>query len=203
MALNFLTGLSNFASAAAPGINAVGQIMNAIRGDRGVNNIASYASQPTGAELWTRDLLDALVNPDSPLAKNLAASEFATNRDAFLTQIKGMQSAGNRAVARGQRSAFFDPERRDEAVDYLTSRGLPMLQNQAQKNALERIATTATGTRNLVSPEFLRQQLSAGAMQSMESNRQINPLSRVTDTMGGIQSLLKALGNARQQAYML
>lgn len=119
---------------------------------------AKIAQQPTAAEARSSELYDAILNPDSPTFKRLQDREQQSVAQDFLSQIRAMQLADRREASSGRRGTFFNPERADEAVSYMISRGLPAAQAQARNNVADRLAAVASGQRGLIDQQVNRQQ---------------------------------------------
>ena len=64
-------------------------------------------------------------------------------RGAQQSDIKSKVLADRRERSMGRSPVFFDPERADENIAYQISRGAPMLQQQAQQSAIQRILEAA------------------------------------------------------------
>lgn len=200
MALGFLSDIGNFAQGAQPIVSSIGGLLNAIRGNKGIDQIVDQSQQPTDAESWYSSLMDDLLNPNSQHVNDLAQSDYKANTEAFLTQLKEMGLQSQRMAARGQRPTMFNPERRDETLDYLVSRGLPQMQQAARDNARKTISDAASGIKGMIPVQYLRQQGATKAMQTQEASRQIAPMSRTMDVLGGIQGLIKAISPQQQPA---
>lgn len=199
MALSFLSDLGNIAGQVTPVAQGIGGLINAIRGARGIESTGNAALQPTASEIEYKTLLDAITNPESARFKSVAEQEYKSNVDAFLEQLRMLTQQGNRQLARGQRSTIFNPERADETINYLTTRGLPKLQQQSRESARNTIAAAATGMRGMIPFDINRQQAIAGAGQVQNINQQVNPLGRFGDILQSIQSLGKTFSNMSDQ----
>lgn len=156
MALSFLDSVS-------PIVSLIGQIYGQNASNRAIskNNVA------TPAEKQSQALYAALADPNSPLLKQLTESQRADNLSGFQQQITEMQLADRRAGALGRSPTFFNPERADEAVSYLTSRGIPKLNEAAQSQAMQRILAAAGGQANAMPAQQNRQMIN---MQQGVSN---------------------------------
>lgn len=131
MALQFLT-------MAAQAIPAVTQILGAIKGT------PKPKIQPMPeSERYAISMLKALADPNNSLVKSLADEEFQTLRGAQQSDIKSKVLADRREQSMGRAPVFFDPERADENINYQISRGTPLLRQQSQQNAIQRIMDAA------------------------------------------------------------
>lgn len=129
-------------------LDSIGPIANLIAGIRGqkqANSAITQSNVPTQAETQQNALYQALLDPNSPLLASLSEQDRVKNLEGFQSQIRAMQLADRRGQAMGRAPTFFNPERADEAVSFLTSRGLPQLNALAQEQAQNRIIRAATG----------------------------------------------------------
>lgn len=117
------------------------------------NNVA------TPAEKQAQAIYAALADPNSQLFQQMADAEYADSLPAFQQHITEMQLADRRAQALGRSPTFFNPERADEAVSYLTSRGLPGLRTQAKSNAQTRLLNAASGYSQTIPYQVSRQRI--------------------------------------------
>lgn len=138
-----------------------------IYGQRQANRAIKKYNVPTAAERQSAEMYAALADPNSPLLQQFAKQEQDANVSNFLTQIRSMQNADRRQQALGRAPTFFNPERADEAVSFLTSRGLPQMQQQARETAFNRILAAARGVQTNQAPQAGRQ---AVGMQTGVSN---------------------------------
>jgi len=135
-----------------PAINLASQIW----GQRSANRAVSRYNVPTGAEKRTNALYEAILNPNSGLLQQLSQQERDQAQSAFLSQLREMQLADRRAQAMGRAPTFFNPERADESINFLTSRGLPMLNAIASERAQNRVTGAATGIGGLIPQQVAR-----------------------------------------------
>lgn len=140
MALSWLGDIGNYSSGAQSG-GALGGILELLKGrsankyaKRNVDLVANR--QPSQSETRSNALFEALLQPNNSLVRSQQEEGTRLGIEGLLTQIRQMQNADRRSVARGRRGGTFsDPERRDEFLDYSISRGLPYIQKQALENA--------------------------------------------------------------------
>lgn len=117
---------------------AVMQILGAFKGS------SKPKIQPMPeSERYAISMLKALADPNNSLVEQLADKEFQTLRGAQQSDIKSKVLADRRERSMGRAPVFFDPERADENVNYQISRGTPMLKQQSQQNAIQRIMDAA------------------------------------------------------------
>ena len=184
--LDFLSspGFSN-------GLNALSGIAGLISGIKGENDVyKAYKNQgPTASEARSNELLNALLDPNNAMVKNLQQEELNRSAAEFLSRIRGMQLADRRIQGRGGQPTFFNPERADEAVDFLVSRALPQLSQSGMDTARSRIANVAQGLRGNIPAEQQRQQDALRALQTHTANRS-NILKGLPQIFTQIQDLL-------------
>jgi hypothetical protein len=191
---------SNVANTVAPLVGPAQQILGAIRGPQ----MSSVPSVPTPqAETYVTGLLQQLADPNSRLLADLQAKEFGNLYDSFGGDIKRMQMADRRSQALGRDPTFFAPERRDEQVNYLMSRGAPQLQQQARQNALENILS-ATGVKGFAGAQAGRaleyQKRQAKAMEDFAGQQQAagGLPGRIGTAVQGIEDIMDIFGKNRQ-----
>lgn len=140
--------LGKIAEAAGP----VQQILRAIKGPEK----PKIQPQPE-SERYAISLLKALADPNNSYVQSLADKEFQTLRGGQQADIRSKVLADRREQSMGRAPVFFDPERADENIAYQISRGTPMLQQQSQQNAIDRILQAA-GVGKYAGAESERQQ---------------------------------------------
>lgn len=145
MALDFLGKITQ-------AIGPIQQILGAIRGPEK----PKMQPQPQ-SERYAISLLKALTDPNNSLLKSIQEEEFQGLRSGVQSDIKSKVLADRREQSMGRAPVFFDPERADENINYQISRGTPMLQQQSQQNAIQRILKAA-GVGNYAGAESDRQQ---------------------------------------------
>ena len=152
MAASFLdrigSALNSFGSQASPFLDVLGpaaKLYGEVRGQKQANQAINQSNVPTQAEAQQNALYQALLDPNSPLLRRLVEQDRATNVADLQTGIRERQLADRRAQALGRSPTFFNPERADEAVSFLTSRGLPQANALAQETAQNKIIRAATG----------------------------------------------------------
>lgn len=111
---------------------------------------------PTPSESQANSLFQALLDPNNSLVKQNTDVNLQKGMQDFLMQLKLMQMADARRGARGLRGTFFNPERADETINYLTTRGLPAITEQARDKATTDIRNTANSLRGFAPAEMER-----------------------------------------------
>lgn len=171
-------------------LDTIGTIAGLI-GQHQSNRAVKQNNVATKGEKQSQALYAALADPNSPLLQQMSAQERNNNLSAFQQQITQMQLADRRAQSMGRSPTFFNPERADEAVSYLTSRGLPAINAQSKEQAMARILQAAQGMSGAVPQQANRNMIN---MQRGVSNASYN--SQVP------QQLLSAFGYGQQSAPM-
>jgi len=196
MALSFLGDFGNFAGGAQSG-GALGGILELLKG----RTAYKYAKQsrdllvnrqPSQAEIRANSLYEALLQPNNSLVRSQQEEGTRLGIEGLLTQIREMQNADRRAVARGRRGGTFsDPERRDEFLDYSISRGMPYIQQQALETARTNIGNQARNIQGLMPAQNTR--ISGGIDARLKYNDYRNKQTGKTydNVAGGIRSLLE------------
>lgn len=143
-------------------------------------------SRPLPAEQRVAEIAAILRDPDtSPLFKAQLAAEFESLMQPVQQNITMQRLADRRAMLRGQRPGFFNPERADENIDYLTSRGSQNIMSQARANVLRRLMDSAAEYRGVGEGERSRLQ----GYATSQSNR----------TQMGLDLFKKAAGELGSQ----
>lgn len=216
MALSFLGGTD--LGSAMPWLNQSSGFDSLIDVGSGIENLfnlfnnpgkavqkAAVNQGPTPSERTAASLYGALVQPNNSLIKQLSEDNLQRGVGAMLSQIRAMKMAGNRQLARGQRSTFFNPERADESIDFVTSRGLPALQELAMNRAREDVTKAASGFGGLSKNEYLRQQAQQRARETMAAQQNQggkvkaagNSIGDIMKTVGGIASIAGLFSDSR------
>jgi hypothetical protein len=193
MALQFLT----MAAQAAP---AVMQILGAIKG----NSKPKIQPMPE-SERYAISMLKALSDPDNSLVEQLSDREFQTLRGAQQSDIRSKVLADRREGSMGRAPVFFDPERADENINYQISRGTPMLKQQSQQNAIQRILQAA-GVGNYAAAESDRMQNYYAAMGENKKGEVmqggiLGRLGQGNDALQQILKIFQSQSGPKQQAY--
>jgi hypothetical protein len=192
MGLSAIFGqLGGAANSIAPVASGLGQLVNAIRGTKSIDRAFEQSQMPTAAEIEYNTLVDAITNPESARYKSTYDTQYKQGVDAFLRQLQLITQQSNRQLARGQRSSFFAPERADETINYLTTRGLPGVQAQAQEQTKDTLKTLANARVGVIPIQRQRQQDAFTFAQSKGVQQAANPL-------GMFGSVLKALQGFQQ-----
>lgn len=185
-------------------ITPIVSLLSGLAGERKVAKAKASAYAQTPAEKSSAALLAALGNPNSPLLQQLTEQERQQNVADYLSSIRGMQQSDRRQVALGRRPTFFNPERADEALSFLTSRGIPKLNQASKENAIRRIAAAAGGYSGLINAQGQRQAGMATLKGSM-AERQSELPTQLLSMIGGMsyspQDAFSILGNPNVKQY--
>lgn len=199
MALEFLGTLGNVVGTAAPIAQGIAGLMQAFGKDPYKQAYQAALNEgPTAAEQRANSLFEALLQPNNSLVKQMSQDNLQQGMSNFLMQLKQAQMMDARRMSRGQRGTFFNPERADETISYLTTRGLPAISRQATEDARNQIAQSAAGIAGQIGPQAARQQRQLSAMQTNAAlQAKTGGLGgQIGRAGGGIQDLLKAIQNA-------
>lgn len=201
MALDFLSGIMPGdrpmpSGNSGGGIDAISGILGMLSGIKGENDVyKAYKNQgPTDSEARSTELLNALLDPENPMVKRMQQEETARSIEQFLSQIRGMTLSDRRRQGRGGQPTFFNPERADEAVDFLVSRARPRLDAQGLDAARNRISVAQQGFASNVGNERTRQEEAMNAMRTHTQYR--------TDAIKGLPQIftqIQGLINPPQQ----
>lgn len=161
MALDFLGGFTQAAS-------GIGNLLNAFGLGKPKMNYG-----PTPSEGMANSLFQALLDPNNSLVKQNTDINLQKGMQDFLMQLKQMQMLDARRGARGQRGTFFQPERADEVVNYLTTRGMPAIAEQARDKATSDIRDTATSLSGFANLEQSRRNLQDERSRASYANQQM------------------------------
>jgi hypothetical protein len=135
MALPFLGTLGTVLNTAGQVAGPIGTILSAF----GIGKSKQKQAPMSEAERYALSMLQAIGQPNNSLVKQLSDEEFANMHSGVLSDINEKVLADRRERSMGRAPVFFDPERRDENIASQISRGTPMLRQQAQQNAIQRI----------------------------------------------------------------
>lgn len=180
MALGFLDSVS-------PLVKLISQL----QGQRGANKAITQANVPTQAETDSNALYRALLDPNSPLMAHLTEQAKTDNLSGFQSQINEMQLADRRSASMGRAPTFFNPERADEAVSYLTSRGIPQMNALAGQQAQNRIVQAAGGISGFAPAQQGRQkiQMQQGVSNATSNSMIPDQIMKILQQFGGGQQL--------------
>ncbi len=127
--------------------------------------------------------LQALAEPNNSLVKSLTDSNFQNLRSGQQMDINSKVLADRREQAMGRAPVYFDPERAGENINYQISRGTPMLQQQAQQNAINQILQAA-GVGKFATNADTRQQNNLNSLASVYALKTMGPSAYALKTMG-------------------
>lgn len=189
MALDFLSGASSFAT-------GIGGLLNAFGIGKPKMNYG-----PTPSERQANSLFQALLDPNNSLVKQNTDINMQKGMQDMLMQLKLFQMQNARGQARGLQPALFSPERSDETLNYLLTRGQPAIAEKARNQATGDIRSTANSLMSFVPDE--RAQIVARNNNSMTNASNLQAQGgyggMVNRFGGGLQDLLKIL--MPQQSY--
>jgi hypothetical protein len=184
--LDFLTGGGGGANLSGT-MSGIGSLLNLFGAGKPKVNYG-----PTPSEAQASSLFQALLDPNNSLVKQNTDINMQKGMQDFLMQLKQMQMMDARRNARGTRGTFFQPERADEVVNYLTTRGMPAVAERARATAKNDINTVAQGLMGNALLEQIR-------MNDRNFNRQ-----NAYDTLqgkGGIGGLGRGIGTGAQDMF--
>jgi hypothetical protein len=184
------------------GIGDLVKLIGEIRGRQKTNTAINQTNVPTGAESQANALYQALLDPNNPMLEQLSAPERERNMADFQSQIRAMQLADRRAGAMGRSPTFFNPERADEAVSYLTSRGMPQVNALSRQQAQQRVMQAASGISGQIPLQAGRQERS---MQQGVSNAGYNSQvpSKIWDILQSLQQNPQVMTTAPSKSPIL
>ncbi len=180
MALDFLSNMGG----ASDALSGIGGILNALGIGKPKLNYG-----PTPSESQANSLFQALLDPNNSLVKQNSDVNMQKGMQDFLMQLKQMQMLDARRNARGNRATFFQPERADEVVNYLTTRGMPAIADQARTTAKNDIYNTATALKGFAPMEQAR--ITAQNTNKMTDASNFQAQGGYGQFGGGLQQLLK------------
>lgn len=191
MALDFLGNLG-------PVVSNIGGFLDAL----GIGK-PKMRYGPTPSEAQASSLFQALLDPNNSLVKQNTDINMQRGMQDMLRQLKIMQMQNARGQARGLRPFLFSPERSDEVLNYLLTRGQPAIAEEARNKATGDIRNTAQSLMGFVPYE--RDRLNA---QYANKNRDYSEFKTAggfggmfNRFGGGLQNLLKVLMPRPQQDY--
>lgn len=143
--------------------------LGSVYGHQQANQAVNRNNVPTAAETQQNAIYQALMDPNSPMMQQATQQARAQNLSDFQQQLTEMQLADRRAGAMGQRPTFFAPERADETMNYLATRGLPALNAASTARARTNLQTAAQGFGTLQGAQAGR--LSTSAQQGVSNSQ--------------------------------
>lgn len=188
--LDFLGNIGGIANTVSQIAGPVGQILDAVRGPQ---KLKKPVMEPRPeSERYAISLLKAIADPGNSLIQSLASQELENLVGGMQTDIRSKVLADRRERSMGRSNVFFDPERMDENISNQITRGTPMLRQQAQSNAIQRILEAA-GVGNYGQAESQRTQNFYRAQGEYEKAKSLQPnrMSRMQSGLGGVQDILK------------
>lgn len=193
-------GIGDFIQSVIPVAQGIGGIIDMFNNKDSFNDIYRQAGEISPEERLAQSYYMALGQPGNSLVKSLTDEQMRRNTEALLMQIRNMQNMDRRLISRGQRSTFFDPERRDETLNYLITRGAPALRAQAEDTARGNLETSARGLGGFASAgqNRLNNQLQLSKQQAVSGLSNAGNLSGKIGNIGtSIEDILNAINDGR------
>lgn len=188
MALNSIFGQQQAPQQQLGGLGALAQGIGSILDLFGAKK-PKFNYGPTPAESQAMSLIMAMNDPNNSLVQHNTQQNLQKGMQDFLMQLKQIQMMNARGQARGQRPFIFSPERADETIDYLTTRGLPAITERARETAKSDIGRQAEALTGIANIEKQRQDQTNATKKSDYA---------LFSGQGGFGGLGGALGNGVQ-----
>lgn len=199
MALDFLSGIGNGLSSIASIATPIMNILGAIKGPQKVQQLPI----PEG-ERFAASLYKAIADPNNSLVRSMTDSNIHTGMNALGMQLMEQQLADRREASMGRNPTFFDPERADQTIAYLTSRGAPAIAENAHVDAINQLLHAASGAGGFAGAQTGRYQNYMAAQGASKEAQLQNPSStmmgRINTGIGSIDQILGALSKFGQSA---
>lgn len=192
MGLGFLGDIFNAGNmdGLAGGLKGVGSLMNAFNVGKPKANYG-----PSEAERQTSSLLMALLDPNNSLVKQNTDINMQKGMQDMLMQLKQIQMQNARGQARGIRPFLFSPERSDEVMDFLMTRGQPAIAEKARLQATTDIRNTAEGFNKMI--PIQQQRIDSQNLNRDDQYAAFQKAGGYSQIGGGLQELLGMLSPAR------
>lgn len=184
----FLGTLGSLANTAGQVAGPLQSILSIFRGG-GNNEEERFVPE---SERYAKSLLMALAQPGNSMVQSLEDEELRKLKAGQGGDIMAKVLADRREAAMGRAPVFFDPERRDENIAHQLSRGTPMLMQQANQNAVQRILKAA-GVKEFAKPEALREQAYQETLLKRGSQPPADPF---TSMNGNLKKILEAFNRS-------
>jgi hypothetical protein len=174
----------------AGGLSGIGSLMNAFGMGKPKPNYG-----PSEAERQTSSLLMALLDPNNSLVKQNTDINMQRGMQDMLMQLKQIQMQNARGQARGIRPFLFSPERSDETMDFLMTRGQPAIAERARDRATTDIRNTAQGFAGLIPVQ--QQRINDKNSNDSTDYARFQTAGGYSQIGGGLQELLNMLSPAK------
>ncbi len=174
----------------AGGLSGIGSLLNAFGMGKPKPNYG-----PSEAERQTSSLLMALLDPNNSLVKQNTDINMQQGMHDMLMQLKQIQMQNARGQARGLRPTLFSPERADETVNYLITRGQPAITAAARDRATTDIRNVANGFSGLIPVQ--QQRINDKNTNDSTDYARFQTAGGYSQIGGGLQELLGMLSPAR------
>lgn len=195
MALDFLSSGSGGAGGDFSGLTSfasgIGGLLNALGAGKPKK---SYG--PTPSEAQANSLFQALLDPNNSLVKQNTDINMQKGMQDMLMQLKLLQMQNARGQARGLQPALFSPERADETINYLLTRGQPAIAETARNKATGDIRNTATDL--LKFQPYEQQRINDQAFNNQNDYTAFQNKGGYSQFGGGLQDLLKIFPPQKQ-----
>lgn len=189
-------GAGDFFDSILPVAKGIGGIIDMFNKKDPYKDIYKQAGEISPEERLAQSYFMALADPNNSLVKSLTEEQMRKNTEALLMQLRNMQNMDRRLMARGQRGTYFDPERRDETLNYLLTRGAPALRAQAEETARNNLNSSAKGLAGFADSgqDRLNTQFKLAQQRAVSGLSNSSGLSGQIGQIGtSIQDILKAI----------
>lgn len=127
-------------------------------------------------------LLQALLNPNDPIYKNVVAGQNQQLQNATQSAISNFLEANRKNQLMG-RTSYLNPERQDETINRIMMNATDANANTARSNALNQIITAANG--------YGQNASGYGGMVKNQQAAQSTNRAALPTTLGGAADILK------------
>lgn len=195
MALSFLGDLAGGLSSAtgdiapfAQGISSIMELFGSSASDKAYKKAMALQQEPAA-------LYRAITDPNNPMLKRLTTDNTQAGMHALLMQLKQSQMMDSKRTGRNLRGTFFSPERTDETINYLLSRGAPAIEENARTGAINQMLASAGGLSRVNS-------MTSSAMMTQAAGKDAagGMAGKIGELSKGIQGLIGTIQQPQQQA---
>lgn len=194
MIKGLISGIGNMASSFSGGgmsdIGGLIKVVSELKGAKKASQVSQQTNIPTEAETQSNALMKELLNPNSPLLRQLTQASKQRSMADLQSQIRSMQMADRRNAAMGRPAVFFSPERADEAVSFLTSRSQNQMSAMAEQEAMNKILAAAQGMGQYAGPQAKRLEAERNRAIDLEAHRSRLP-GRIFEGLQGLGGLFQ------------
>lgn len=146
-------------------------------------------------------LIQALLNPNDTITKNIMAGERQQLNDETQRGLSNLLAANRKAQIMG-RQTFFNPERQDEAISQFLTRQSDVNANTSRSNALNRILSAAGQYGNTAGGYGNVSRGYSGMIPNQQAAQNINSARQPT-LFGAAADMLKSGGSMSNIFSML